>query len=573
MKAWTGPAPSTPRRELRAKEGFPLYPLAFAVFPVVSTIAANLSYAPASQAWRPLAATLAGVVVLLLVTTLIFRSAARGAAVTGIFSVAFFGFAWYTDHPLPLPGSPFVQWSILTLLAVAVVVWRTPKLRSLNVFAGCLCLVALANLGMCIVRERSLSAHPASAAPDAPPLVSALTPGAKPDVFYIILDAHGRADALKRTMGYDESGFIDGLKQRGFYVADHSHSNYPQTELSIPSSMNMDYIGHLIPNLEEDDEDRSFLPGLLNPSAVERHFQAHGYKFFAVTSGFAPIRFPDADVRLDNDQGMTLMERALFDMTPLAAPELFDTMPLDTQKAQYHPPKSKDNVDAEVRRQITLHAFSDLRSLAKPIAEPRFVVAHILAPHTPFVFGPNGERVNIGRYHGADDYEKFYHHVGTRADYRKGYTGQVAYIDKLVLQAIDTILKAAGPHGRPIIIVQGDHGSRMNTAFFSSGHTDVTECFQNLAAFLVPDDIRKKLWRDITPVNEFRVVLNGMFGEKLPILDEHSYYISIPHPYQYIDATPYVQRTVPTSEYGAKLDYTIPPSEDDSKATAEAQSR
>jgi hypothetical protein len=61
--------------------------------------------------------------------------------------------------------------------------------------------------------------------------------GYAPDIYYIILDAYGRADTLQSLFDYDNSEFLDFLEAKGFYVADCAQSNYSQTILSLSSSL------------------------------------------------------------------------------------------------------------------------------------------------------------------------------------------------------------------------------------------------------------------------------------------------------------------------------------------------
>ncbi len=63
-----------------------------------------------------------------------------------------------------------------------------------------------------------------------PTSISSLTN--PPDIYYIILDSYGRADMLKSVYGFDNSSFMNGLEQRGFFVASRSQANYPKTVLS-----------------------------------------------------------------------------------------------------------------------------------------------------------------------------------------------------------------------------------------------------------------------------------------------------------------------------------------------------
>jgi hypothetical protein len=66
-----------------------------------------------------------------------------------------------------------------------------------------------------------------------------------PDIYYIILDGYARSDILRDIYDYDNSDFIDELSSRGFYIAAESRSNYTQTDLSLVSSLNFEYLDYL----------------------------------------------------------------------------------------------------------------------------------------------------------------------------------------------------------------------------------------------------------------------------------------------------------------------------------------
>ena len=65
------------------------------------------------------------------------------------------------------------------------------------------------------------------------------------DIYFIVLDGYGRADILANIYQYNNQPFINKLKVRGFYVAEDSYANYNQTRLSIPSSLNMEYMQNI----------------------------------------------------------------------------------------------------------------------------------------------------------------------------------------------------------------------------------------------------------------------------------------------------------------------------------------
>jgi hypothetical protein len=178
--------------------------------------------------------------------------------------------------------------------------------------------------------------------------------------------------------------------------------------------------------------------------------------------------------------------------------------------------------DYDLHRAYLLSAFHHLDSVAT-LPYPKFVFAHILAPHPPFVFGPNGEAVHPSYpYNEADGSQLLRIGRISREEYKLGYISQLRYINRRVLEAVDAILQqSARP---PIIILQGDHGSRMNLDWDSQEKTDLREPFSILNAYFVPPRVRRNLYDSITPVNSFRILLNSLFGAHYPPLPDRSFF-------------------------------------------------
>ena len=337
-------------------------------------------------------------------------------------------------------------------------------------------------------------------------------------MFYIILDGHGRQDSIRRSIGYDDTAFVSGLRRRGFVVKDGARSNYVQTELSLASSLNMGFLPSLLPNVDARTTDRTPLADLIDDNEVARRFRAEGYRFLAVTSGFPPVRFTTADLQIGTRWGATMVESSLLQLTPFARGDTLDSM-------------------FDARRGNLSAAFANVASLATPTEQPRFVVVHILAPHPPFVFDARGDDVPhrgaFGFWDG-DDYMTF---AGTPESYRKGYAGQVAWAEGQTLRAVDALLARADPARPPVILIQGDHGSKLHLAQNSLDGTDLDECFPILSAYKVPEAVRRDLYPSITPVNSFRVLLSGLFGDDLPTLPDRSFYSRYATPYAFTDVT------------------------------------
>jgi len=511
------------------------YPVLFAIFPVLSIYSANLSLVPYRMIIRPL--LIAAVIALVLwgIFSVIFRNSQRAAVASS--ALVAMGFAYsriktgmkffYIPYEFWMYG-----WIFLTLLLVSLTAWKWRWHRTLNILSVSLVVAALGQICYGIFQSKQLLSQKATTIRPEASVKKDL-----PDIIYIILDGYGRSDALKRALNFSDNAFVEGLEKRGFYVAKDSKANYCQTELSLASSLNMDFIPVLLPKVTSIESDRGPLSDIIDKNAAAEYLRGKGYVFGAITSQFPPIQFESADVNMRTRTGMTLIETALIQMTPLG----IDEYTLNSMFSE--------------RRSTMKNQFDALTSLSASSTNPRFVVVHILAPHPPFVFGPNGEEISNKGPFGYWDGSDFMDHIGTPEDYRKGYIGQAEYMGKRVLQAVDTLV--SGSKTKPIIMIQGDHGSKMRLDQGSLEKTDVNECFPNLNAYFVPESIQKTLYPGITPVNSFRVLFNGLFGEKMKLRPDRSWYSTFPAPFDFVEVTTKVadhekMASVPVPDFGPR---------------------
>lgn len=491
------------------KRPFPFYPPLVALFPVLSLFSSNLAYVPLSDMVRPISIVLAVTVVAWAALSLVLWSIERGAVATAALAICSFGFTAITRA---VPAISLPVWAVGTVALMGLAAWKLRATKLLNVLGTFFVVMALGQIAIVIMAAAKLDPRQNAVAQ---------TKGkglGRPDIFYIILDGYGRSDALKRAIGFSNDDFIGGLAKRGFYVAKGAHSNYCQTELSLPSSLNMDFIPRLLPNVRPMEEERQPLRKLIDDNAVSRTARAAGYRVEAITTGFPPVELRGADLHIEASSGPTMIETAILQMLPYIPSGLTGESMFD-------------------RRRETLNGALDrLAEAGKRTSQPRLILVHILAPHPPFVFGSNGEKPpnlhSFGYWDGSDFMENGY----TPAEYREGYTGQATYLDKRVLAALDRILADSAGHP-PIVIIQGDHGSKVGLDQNDLAKTDLHECFPILNAYLVPSAIRKDLYPTITPVNSFRLLFRDLFGSDLPPLPDRSWYSPFGHPYDFTEVT------------------------------------
>src|SRR5688572_20476139 len=99
----------------------PFHPLCFALFPILALYARNMALVPAGDILRPSFFVLLVTGLLWTLAGLLLKSLARGAAVTSLLLLLFFGFrhlwvqVWRWD-PLDTRAEFVIYWGVATLL-------------------------------------------------------------------------------------------------------------------------------------------------------------------------------------------------------------------------------------------------------------------------------------------------------------------------------------------------------------------------------------------------------------------------------------------------------------------------
>ncbi len=310
---------------------------------------------------------------------------------------------------------------------------------------------------------------------------------AHPDVYYVILDGYARADALAAHYGFDNAPFIEALKARGFYIGDKSSTNYSVTYLSLASSLNGRYLTDEVGQLG-----RQGYYDLIQSAKVPAAFRDRGYRYnMTRTVWDGTTGSPIADAELGaaptfaNEYEAALAEQSI----------LRGVLP-KTSIADYH-----------------RAAFAALRAVAED-PSPTFTFSHLILPHPPYVFDHDGSVIlDTTSLRGA---------WGGTAN-KQAYIEQVRFANQQMLDTVDAIRSASTTP--PVIILQSDHGSWTGRFDGNPPLADVMrERMSILNAYLVPDSVRELLYPTITPVNSFRAIDKGLFGESIALLPDRSWY-------------------------------------------------
>lgn len=501
-------SPNSTSKNLTRGLCLPWYFIVFSAYPVLSLLSFNVGQVSMGSGWRPLLASVLFAGFLFMLLKRILRDADRAAFLTTVWLALFFSYG----HLFMLLGEKwedvnFMPWlpTGWLVLAVLFTVWSTrPRFKfrdtalPLNVISLGLVVTALVQLGIGVRRggEDVLGAKNA-------PVQNLVRPRNPPDVYYFILDSYGRDDLLQQAYGYDNSVFTDGLRKRGFYIGICSQSNYVRTEISVASSLNMAYLQGLDPSFTAGSTIRKVLWDSLKHSAARFNFERMGYTTIGFATGFAWNELEDADLYFapaSSFPGLTEFEMLL--MRTTFARHAGDLGWIEP-----------DEILGQHFRDRTLNVFDKIDDIAR-MSAPTFAYIHLISPHPPFVFGPNGEPTNPSDFWNEDrEYPSDL--------YAQGYQNQLTFLNKMMLKVVDKVLSNSPTP--PVIIIQGDHGPWFQPT---------EKRFWILNAYYLPGH-NNKLYPSISPVNTFRVVFNSYFGGRYDMLADVSYFSPVPKLYAF----------------------------------------
>ena len=505
-----------------------LHPLLFGVYSVLRICADPTDPSPPSQAVRPLLVVLAGVLLLLVAAKPLLPRIAPRALLVSFLILGFsdYLFALLAGSSIPGVGAFFLAllrhpaMGGLFFLALLVLVWfllrRTRRdLSTLTV--GATILGAGLAIGATVngISPWLRFDH----APWMPAVQTILSDEAErelhprtplPDIYYVVVDGYARQDVLQDLYSLDNDSFLQSLRERGFFIPSRSCSNYMQTYLSLASTLNLSYLDALAGAPGFSPKTRLPLYYLIQKSRAVRTLKRAGYRFVLVPSVYAATDHHGmADVRAANTLLLNGVENKILSISPLTAWKRMRRLQYEAYRRHLG-----DNLDA--------------LGAAVRLPGPKLVLAHLVLPHPPFVFGQSGEPVLPDHPLCLND-GSFY--MGSREEYVRGYTDQLAYTNMRILALVDSLqLGASEP---PVIILQADHGPGSMLDWKSVPGSNTTERVGIFAAYCVPDELRSQLYDTMTPVNAIRFLLNHVAGTEFERLEDKSYFSTRGEPYDF----------------------------------------
>jgi hypothetical protein len=502
---------------IRKLSEFPLYPLLLAAYFPLYLMSADLGMTNLADVIRPLVVCVALALVATAVLGRVLRDVHRAALWVALAFIIIFDFrllqqmidGLFSFWIKELPGI----YALVGMVAVAVLIgWRARPGINLTRVANVVAAVMVAFPAFTLA-QRALVVNTAvaggkTAGQEDAAFDAVKTGGERPNIVHIVLDGYSRGDVLARYYGFDNSGFLDGLKAMGFAVADGAKSPYSQTLQSMTSiftASDLDGVG----GDRKGAELRDALRDRLRHNPVMGTLSRLGYQTAALDIRYDPVRMDQLDRLLDKH---TLSN---FEVTGL-------------RQTVFYPIALKAGL-----REASVPPETFTKPYERELTAPYFLYLHMLTPHPPFDMTRNGEVLPPeGNFWSMNDGSHYTNHLPEREEsYRRGYVEKLIYTNNGILSLVRRVI---GEAGRPtIIIVHGDHGGGKHFDHDSAEQSCMSERFAPLLAVYASDGkLQRELPQDINLANLYRVVFNTYFGTGMPMLPDRSVFIGWKRPEQ-----------------------------------------
>jgi hypothetical protein len=498
-----------------------------AIFPLVaawySVLVVGVAHVGASGHVHMVAPALLLATIAGLLGWLLSGVATRDADRRTILAVGFV--AWFAAYGaaarplLEMGASPRIAFVIMAALAVAftVLVRRmgavvVPIARLVRVAVVIVLAFPLFSFAALQVR-----AYAADDAPG-PDMVMEPPPPGSPSIFLIVLDKYTGSRSLLANYGFDNGGFEDRLRSHGLVVPRPARSNYPHTWMTLTSMLNWTLLDDLLGAPDRLTAER--INAAIADGRTTRFLKERGYEYVflpspyyaTAASALADRQLPEPVRRGPNIAAAWMLSSAAYALPGalggrVRLPGLF-------------PYAAESAADFEAKFEI----------LARLAEEPggRFVFAHLLLPHEPYIFDEAcGHR---------DPWWPPTDYVPDQGPIRAAYTAQILCLNRKLEELVDQILAASTVP--PIIILQADHGHGMIALDPLRGDQlplDQMEAWQVeertdvFAAYYLPDGGHEVIYDSITPVNVLPAILNHYFDTAIPLNEDAVFWARL-HP-------------------------------------------
>jgi len=447
----------------------------------------------------------------------LYKSSDRAGLITFFLGISLGGISMTGNTPL-------VWLATIAIMTIILLRWHPPKI--LNVFANIFCIYLIGytaflittNVDFKTATSKKKSVVEYQKAPSEFNDLE-LSKGSSqiPSIFHIVLDGYSGELSLKKHYKYDNSDFISRLESMGFLVLKNTHTPYNQTLPTLSSVFLGRYWKADGSDFSEKNakDNRRYWGQIATQGPLHSKLKQAGYTLAYTESGY-PYLEPPADARhLKPKSGRDFISDFSYHYT---------------LRTILGPWLKKHLASDSIGRHNALLTSAFSHSLYQEVTKPFFLYQHILSPHPPFIFDDEG---NTTKYFSAFLTTKDGNHsTGLIKEnieiYKKGYINKLNVTNKLLLEQLDQLFKE--PPEDLVIIIQGDHGGGAHLDQNSSVNTCLSDRFSPLFAVFSTDESIRNAFSEYKSssyniVNTYRIILSKIFDTRLPLLEDHSWFI------------------------------------------------
>lgn len=248
---------------------------------------------------------------------------------------------------------------------------------------------------------------------------------ASPDVWHILFDRYASRETLALSYDFDNRPLVVELQKRGFTVAEGDYSNYQRTAHSLAATLNGASLDRLAAAATGPKSDWLPIYRAISGNQASAFFERNGYRTVFAGTWWSPTRRIEVG-ELINYRALPELGRLMLDQSAVGAALRLTGLP-------YGDGRTEQCVRENDK-------FARLGDLADQPGR-KYVFAHFLVPHPPFVLNADGSCRSLER--------------AKSSSRRDNYVAQIQYSNAGMLRLVDRIL-ASGR--RSVIVIHSDEG-------------------------------------------------------------------------------------------------------------------
>ncbi|MCE1255013.1 MAG: hypothetical protein LWX83_15885, partial [Anaerolineae bacterium] len=394
-------------------EKTPFHFILFAFYPFLSLYFHNAQQIPAYASSRALLFSIVLLILSFLISLLLLHNLNRAALLTSLALLLFYAYGHVYDllevhFPYLAHHSLLAGLALIVLLVVFISLLRThASLFNLNLILNSITLLLVvlvaADALLKYANGQWFAEVHAPVVKEPAANIQSTVSSDLPDVYYFLLDSYARQDKLMEVEKFDNSAFIEQLRQRGFVIPSCTQSNYDNTLESVSSSLNMNYLDRLNVDTSMDGEAEMVLTSrLIQHNLVRNKFKDLAYTTYAFATKAPFVNLSDSDYYYDVNARTAYIDRIeslnfyeLF-LNTTALRLVWQTelnqaaLALPLKTIQWIEPQldtfSTMRYHEYLQNKYTLDKLMDIPSQPGP----KFIYAHLMDVHSSYVYNPNG---------------------------------------------------------------------------------------------------------------------------------------------------------------------------------------